>query len=74
MGAEIKNCIALAHENQIVISPHIGDLEAPEAMNELRSMVKSFPDFLKKQPDIIAIDLHPDMHSAKIGIETALVS
>jgi hydrogenase maturation protein HypF len=71
MGAELKNCIALADDKQVVVSPHIGDLETPEALDALKSAVKCFPDFLNKEPDIIAVDLHPDMHSTRIGMEIA---
>ncbi len=71
MGAELKNCIALAYDKEVVVSPHIGDLEAPEAVDALKSVMKCFPDFLQKKPDIIAVDLHPDMHSTRIGKEFA---
>ena len=71
MGAELKNCISLAYDKEVVISPHIGDLETPEAVDGLKSVVKCFPDFLKKKPDIIAVDLHPDMRSTRIGQELA---
>ena len=71
MGAELKNCIALAYDKEVVVSPHIGDLETPEAVDGLKSVVKYFPDFLKKQPEIIAVDLHPDMHSTRLGIKIA---
>ena len=71
MGAELKNCIALAYDKEVVVSPHIGDLETPEAVDGLRSVAKCFPDFLKKQPEIVAVDLHPDMHSTRIGVEIA---
>jgi len=71
MGAELKNCIALAYDHEIVVSPHIGDLETPEAVDSLKLVVKCFPDFLKKRTEIIAVDLHPDMHSTRLGLELA---
>ena len=71
MGAELKNCIALGYDKEVVVSPHIGDLETPEAVDDLRHAVKCFPNFLKKQPNAVAVDLHPDMHSTRVGIELA---
>ena len=71
MGAELKNCIALAYYYDVVVSPHIGDLESSEAVDSLKSVVKCFPDFLKKQPELIAVDLHPDMHSTRLGVKIA---
>ncbi|MDP6470360.1 MAG: carbamoyltransferase HypF [Pseudomonadales bacterium] len=67
MGAELKNAVALGYGEQLVLSPHIGDLETPEALDGLEAAVRVFPDFLQRTPEMIAVDLHPDMHATRIG-------
>ncbi|MBL7076364.1 MAG: carbamoyltransferase HypF [Kiritimatiellae bacterium] len=67
MGAELKNAIALGYESQLVLSPHIGDLETPEALNGLEEAIRVFPEFLQRTPEMIAVDLHPDMHATRQG-------
>ena len=71
MGAELKNTICLAFGNEAVLSPHIGNLETPEALDALELVTKNFPDYFKKQPELVAVDLHPDMHSRKLGQQIA---
>ncbi|MCP4180387.1 MAG: carbamoyltransferase HypF [bacterium] len=71
MGAELKNTLTLAYDNEAVISPHIGDLETPEAIDGLKEVSEYFPKFFKKVPEIIATDLHPDMHSTRLGNKIA---
>ncbi|MBT7701256.1 MAG: carbamoyltransferase HypF [Verrucomicrobia bacterium] len=67
MGAELKNAIALGYDSQLVLSPHIGDLETPEALNGMEEAVTLFPEFLQRTPEMIAVDLHPDMHATRLG-------
>jgi len=67
MGAELKNAVALGYDEQLVLSPHIGDLETPEALDGLEEAVRVFPEFLQRTPEMIAVDLHPDMHATRLG-------
>lgn len=71
MGAELKNTIAVAFGEDIIMSPHIGDLEAPEAVSGMEQVIRCFPKFLDKKPDLIAVDIHPDMQSTRIGKKLA---
>jgi len=67
MGAELKNAVALGYGEQLVLSPHIGDLETPEALDGLEEAIRVFPEFLQRTPELIAVDLHPDMHATRLG-------
>ena len=67
MGAELKNAIAVGYNDEIVLSPHIGDLESPEAVNGMENVSECFPKFLNKNPDLIVVDMHPDMQSTRVG-------
>lgn len=72
MGAEIKNTVAVGFDNRVVVSPHIGDLATPEALDSIESIANALPDFLQKMPQTVAVDLHPDMHSTRLGKKIAL--
>jgi len=67
MGAELKNTVAVGYDRSIVLSPHVGDLETPEAVDGLNTVACSLPRFLDRTPQLIAVDLHPDMHSTRLG-------
>ncbi|OPZ31400.1 MAG: Carbamoyltransferase HypF [Lentisphaerae bacterium ADurb.BinA184] len=67
MGAELKNTLALGYEDEVVLSPHVGDLETPEANDSFERVARCLPEFLSRRPEIIAVDLHPDMHSTRVG-------
>jgi hydrogenase maturation protein HypF len=67
MGAELKNTVTLAYDDRAVLSPHIGDLETPEANDGFEQVVTCLPAFLERKPEAIAVDMHPDMHSTRTG-------
>lgn len=71
MGAENKNCIAVAWEDRIVPSPHIGDLDTPAALDGFDRVVATLPAFLGRRPEVVAVDLHPDMYSSVRGRQEA---
>lgn len=71
MGSEVKNAIAVGMDREVVLSSHIGDLETPEALAELEKVVKYLPDFLQCKPEVVAVDLHPDWHSTRLGCQLA---
>ncbi|HBM14859.1 MAG TPA: carbamoyltransferase HypF [Lentisphaeria bacterium] len=71
LGAELKNTITLAYDNEAVISPHIGDLETVEANDTLTRLAKVFPQFYRKDIQLIVKDLHPDMHSSQLAMRIA---
>jgi len=67
MGAEIKNTVALGFGDRVVLSPHVGDLETPEALDGLETVARRLPEFLGRAPDAVAVDLNPDMHASRLG-------
>jgi len=71
LGAEMKNAIAVGQGDRVVLSPHIGDLDTPEALAGLKRVARELPDFLACAPECIAVDLHPDMRSTRVGEELA---
>jgi hydrogenase maturation protein HypF len=71
MGAELKNAIAVAFDDRVVLSPHVGDLEAAEAVDGLRQVADTLPRFVNRVPQAVAVDLHPDMHCTRLGRDIA---
>lgn len=67
MGAELKNAVAVGFDNRVVISPHVGDLETPEALDGLERVARSLPLFLERRIEMVAVDMHPDMHATLLG-------
>ena len=67
MGAELKNAIAVAQGDKATLSPHIGDLESPEAVASLEHVAVALPKFLHVRPHMVAVDLHLDMQATRTG-------
>jgi len=67
MGAELKNTVAVGFEDRVVVSPHVGDLETPEALDGLERVARALPQFLERRAEAVAVDLHPDMHATVLG-------
>lgn len=66
-GADMKNTVAFAYGDRVVLSPHVGDLDTPEAVEGFEQVVAALPEFLERVPDVVAVDLHPDMQSTRMG-------
>ncbi len=71
LGAELKNTLAVGFADRIWLSPHIGDLAAPEAVAHLRKVAARLPADLRLRPEVVAVDLHPDYRSTQLGLEIA---
>lgn len=63
VGGHLKNTIALAKDNRLILSPHIGSLDTPEAYEAHTQAIETLTNFYQKTPTIIAHDAHPDYHS-----------
>ena len=59
VGASSKNAIALYLNGNIILSPHIGDLESLNAFEFFENTLKSFERFYNFKPDLIVHDMHP---------------
>jgi hydrogenase maturation protein HypF len=71
VGADLKNTVSVGFEDRVVLSPHVGDLETPEALDFLEETAERLPAFLGRRPEVIATDLHPDLRSTRFGAELA---
>jgi hydrogenase maturation protein HypF len=71
VGGHLKNTIGLSLGSQVVISPHIGDLDNTLAVEVHRRSVDDTIAFFGVTPDVVACDLHPDYASTRHAEELA---
>lgn len=69
VGGSGKNTIALAFEDKIIISPHIGDLDSLKAFEYFTRTIETFERFYDFKPDIIVCDKHPNYETTKWASE-----
>jgi len=65
LGANQKSTIALAFENNLILSPHIGDLNSIEAVEYFTRTIDTFKRFYDFEADVIVCDKHPNYESVK---------
>ncbi len=65
LGAHQKNTVAVAWDRQIVLGPHVGDLDSLPALEGFRDSASTLRTLYGIEPDIVACDLHPDYASSQ---------
>ena len=70
MGAELKSTFCLLGEGSAIVSQHIGDLEDAATHADYRANQKLYREIFRFEPDLIAVDAHPDYHSTQWGQST----
>lgn len=58
LGGQLKNTIAFAQGQQVIVSQHLGDMENELTQQRLLDTVKDMQQFFDIQPSILACDLH----------------
>ncbi len=71
LGGELKNTFCLVKDGQAILSQHIGDLEDAERLGEFEQNMALFQDLYEHRPQAIAVDLHQDYLSTKLGRDMA---
>lgn len=59
-GGHQKGALALWTGSQAVLSPHVGDLDAPETRRAFADLAADLGRLYRCEPEVIACDLHPD--------------
>jgi hydrogenase maturation protein HypF len=72
VGAHLKNTIAIAVENQVIASQHIGDLETSQAYEAFADAITSLGGIYEFKPEMVACDMHPDYLSTKFAEKMAI--
>lgn len=63
IGGDLKNTIAVAQNETVWLSQHIGDLSSLESRETFEKQLVSFPELMGIEPKAIACDRHPGYHS-----------
>ena len=67
LGANQKSTIAIAFEDNVIISPYIADLETIESIEHFQTMIANFKRFYNFSYDVVLHDKHPAYESTKIA-------
>ena len=65
VGANQKSSISLAFRDNIILSPHIGDLGSQKSFDYFLRCIKTFENFYDFKANKIITDLHPNYESSK---------
>jgi hydrogenase maturation protein HypF len=65
VGGHLKNTVALAKDNRIFLSQHIGDLENLETLSFFEHTIAYLKKLFEIEPGIVLYDKHPEYLSTK---------
>ncbi len=63
VGGQMKNIIALAWDERIVISPHIGELKSPRTAELFKQTIESLQSHYHVIAEDVVCDAHPNYYS-----------
>jgi hydrogenase maturation protein HypF len=58
-GAHMKNTVALAWEDRVVVSPHIGDMGTPRSLEVFEQVVEDLQTLYDVRAEAVLCDAHP---------------
>ena len=65
LGADLKNTVALAWEDRVIVSPHLGDLGAPRSLEVFAQVMADLCRLYDVEPETLVCDAHPDYYSSR---------
>ncbi|MBM4294687.1 MAG: carbamoyltransferase HypF [Deltaproteobacteria bacterium] len=68
VGAEQKNTFCLAWKGLALLSQHLGDLDTVETFDYFQLAIAHFKSLSRKDPQVIAYDLHPQYFSTRYAL------
>jgi hydrogenase maturation protein HypF len=71
MGGELKSTFCLLKDGQAIVSQHMGDLEEAATHADYRRNLELYCSLFRFEPQIVAVDAHPDYISTKWGLALA---
>jgi hydrogenase maturation protein HypF len=69
LGPHLKATLCILKGGLAYLSPHIGDLETPEARDFHRESLRLMERIAECRPDVIACDLHPAYWTTRLAAE-----
>jgi hydrogenase maturation protein HypF len=67
VGGHLKNTVAFAKGNRLMLSPHIGDLDTPEACAAHEKAADALINLYREKPALAVHDAHPDYRSTQMA-------
>lgn len=71
LGGELKSTLCLIREGEAILSQHLGDLENAAAFAAYQQTLELYLNLFEHRPVAIALDLHPEYLSSKLGQQWA---
>lgn len=65
MGPHLKSTVCILKGNAAYISPHIGDMETPQARDFYHQSIGLMQEMTECRPNITACDMHPGYYSTR---------
>lgn len=65
VGSHMKNTIALAWENRVVVSPHVGDLDSPRSVSVLEQVIADLQQLYGVTATRVVCDAHAGYASTR---------
>ena len=72
VGAFLKNTVTLAWKSRAVVSPHIGELDSPRAVEVFRQVSADLQDLYGVRAEALACDAHPDFPNSRWARDAGL--
>jgi hydrogenase maturation protein HypF len=72
VGGHLKNSVALAWADRVVLSPHIGELDAPRSLAVFEQVIDTVQTLYEVHAERIVCDAHPDYTSTRWARRTGL--
>ncbi|MBX3739133.1 MAG: carbamoyltransferase HypF [Candidatus Didemnitutus sp.] len=72
VGAQMKNTIAVASGDQVVVSPHLGDLGNAATQAVFERTIATLSELYEARPLVVVHDKHPDYASTHFADRTGL--
>ena len=67
LGGELKNTFCLVKDGRAILSQHMGDLEDAATAEDVAHNLALYRGLYAQEPELIAVDRHPDYLSTKRG-------
>lgn len=67
IGGHLKNTVAIGHGRQMIVGPHIGDLDCAASERQFEAALADLRRFYRIEPKIIVRDLHDGYGASRIA-------
>ncbi|MCW9089200.1 MAG: carbamoyltransferase HypF [Gammaproteobacteria bacterium] len=74
VGGEMKNAVALAWEDRLVLSPHIGELHSPRGVRIFAQVIADLQQLYGVTARAVVHDAHPDYHASRWARQSGLTT